>query len=79
MKVVVAPDSYKGCLTAGEVAQGIASTLRARHPDWEVLELPLADGGDGTLDVLLPALRGEYRQACVHDPLGGLRAQAPLL
>ena len=72
MKVVVAPDSYKGCLTAGEVAQGIASTLRARHPDWEVLELPLADGGDGTLDVLLPALRGEYRQAYVHDPLGRL-------
>lgn len=72
MKVVVAPDSYKGCLTAGEVAQGIASALRARHPDWEVLELPLADGGDGTLDVLLPALRGECRQARVHDPLGRL-------
>lgn len=72
MKVVVAPDSYKGCLTAGEVAQGMASALRAGHPDWEVVELPLADGGDGTLDVLLPALRGEYRQARVHDPLGRL-------
>ena len=70
MKVVVAPDSYKGCLTAGEVAQAIASALRAAHPDWKVLELPLADGGDGTLEVLLPALQGECRQARVHDPLG---------
>ena len=72
MKVVVAPDSYKGCLTAGEVAQGIASALRAGHPDWEVLELPLADGGDGTLDVLLRVLQGDFRQARVHDPLGRL-------
>ena len=70
MKVVVAPDSYKGCLTAGEVAQAMAAALRSGHPDWAVVELPLADGGDGTLDVLLPALQGEYRQAAVHDPLG---------
>ena len=70
MKVVVAPDSYKGCLTAGEVAQAMAASLRSGHPDWAVVELPLADGGDGTLDVLLPALQGEYRQAAVHDPLG---------
>ena len=70
MKLIVATDSYKGCLTASEVTSVIAEVFRTRHPDWEIVELPLADGGDGTLDVLLPALQGEYRQACVQDPLG---------
>jgi glycerate kinase len=70
MKLVVATDSYKGCLTASEVSAVVAEVFRTRHPDWEVVEIPLADGGDGTLDVLLPALKGEYRQVSVHDPLG---------
>ena len=70
MKLVVATDSFKGCLTASEVTSVVAEVFRTRHPDWEVVEFPLADGGDGTLDVLLPALQGESRQACVHDPLG---------
>jgi hypothetical protein len=38
MKVIVAPDSYKGCLPAGEVAAIVADSLRKAHPDWEVLE-----------------------------------------
>ena len=70
MKVVVAPDSYKGCLSAREVAGTLASALRERHPDWDVVEFPLADGGEGTVDVLTSALGGAFCEAAVSDPLG---------
>ena len=70
MKVIVAPDSFKGCLSSQEVASTLASALRGLHPDWEVVEFPLADGGEGTVDVLTPALGGEFRLAVVSDPLG---------
>ena len=69
-KVVVAPDSFKGCLSAQEVASTLASALRGLHSDWEVVENPLADGGEGTVDVLTPALGGAFRLAVVSDPLG---------
>ena len=69
-KVVVAPDSFKGCLSAQEVASTLTSALRELHPDWEVVGHPLADGGEGTVDVLTPALGGELRLAVVSDPLG---------
>ena len=69
-KVVVAPDSFKGCLSAQEVASTLASALCRLHPDWEVVGHPLADGGEGTVDVLTPALGGEFRLAVVSDPLG---------
>jgi glycerate kinase len=70
MRLILAPDSFKGCLSAREVAGVLAAAVRERHPDWEVVELPLADGGEGTLDVLAAALRGEIRTAQVTDPLG---------
>ncbi len=70
MKILIAPDSFKGCLPAREVAAVLGAAVRERHPDWEVVELPLADGGEGTLDVLVAALRGEIRTARVSDPLG---------
>lgn len=70
MKVIVAPDSFKGCLPAGEVAGTVAAALRERHPDWEVVQLPLADGGEGTLDIVTPAIGGTICRAQVHDPLG---------
>ena len=69
-KVVVAPDSFKGCLSAQEVASTLTSALRGLHPEWEVVGHPLADGGEGTVDVLTPALGGEFRLAVVSDPLG---------
>ena len=70
MKLILAPDSFKGCLPAREVAAVLGAAVRGRHPDWEVVELPLADGGEGTLDVLDVALGGEVRTAQVSDPLG---------
>lgn len=69
-KVIVAPDSFKGCLAAREVAHTVASALRERHPDWEVGEFPLADGGEGTVDVVIPAMGGSFCEAVVSDPLG---------
>jgi hypothetical protein len=66
--IVVAPDSFKGTLSAREVANALARGLRATGPD--VLELPVGDGGEGTMDVLVAVLGGELRTAVVSDPLG---------
>ena len=70
MKVVIAPDSYKGCLPAREVAAAMAAGVRAARPDAEIVTLPLADGGEGTLEILTDALGGVLREADVSDPLG---------
>lgn len=70
MKVILAPDSFKGCMTAVEVAAVMAAALRELHPDWEIVELPLADGGEGTVDAVMSSLGGEMRKATVSDPLG---------
>lgn len=55
MRVVVAPDKFKGCLTAAEVAAAVAAGLLARRPGLEVDQLPVADGGDGTVAAALGA------------------------
>lgn len=65
---MVAPDSFKGTMDAVEVAAAVARGLRAGGR--EAIELPVADGGEGTMDVLLTALGGERRAARVQDPLG---------
>jgi glycerate kinase len=67
-RVLVAPDSFKGTLAATEVAAAIARGLRAAGRD--AVELPVADGGEGTMDVLVGVLGGELRTAEVTDPLG---------
>jgi glycerate 2-kinase len=65
---LVAPDSFKGTFTASEVAAAVAAGLRSAGR--EAVELPVADGGEGTMDVLLSAIGGERRTARVSDPLG---------
>ncbi|MFJ7214389.1 glycerate kinase [Amycolatopsis sp. NPDC098790] len=55
MKVLVAPDKFKGSLTAAEVASAVASGLTDVHPGLEVKTLPVADGGDGTVDAAVAA------------------------
>jgi glycerate 2-kinase len=64
LKALVAPDSFKGTFTAAEAAAAIARGLRAGGR--EAVELPVADGGEGTMDVL----GGELHTARVSDPLG---------
>lgn len=70
MRVLVAPDKWKGCLAAAEVAAALASGLRRGLPGAEVEVLPVADGGEGTLDLLLAARGGARREVRVTGPLG---------
>ena len=68
MRWLVAPDSFKGTLTAAEVAEAIGRGLRGAGV--EAVLLPAADGGEGTMDALLATLGGELETAPAHDPLG---------
>jgi len=67
MRFLVAPDSFKGTFDAGAVAEAIAGGLEEGGAEAE--RCPVADGGEGTMEVLLGALGGEWRRAAVHDPL----------
>src|SRR3954447_24447830 len=67
--ILVAPDSFKGTLRAAQVAASVGAGIEAAGlvpPDL----CPVADGGEGTLEVLLTALGGETAGATVSDPLG---------
>jgi glycerate kinase len=66
--ILVAPDSFKGTLSATEVAAAVAAGLRTAGR--ETVELPVADGGEGTMEVLQTVIGGERRTVSVGDPLG---------
>jgi glycerate 2-kinase len=68
LPVLVAPDSFKGTFSAREVADAIGAGLRSS--DREAHELPVADGGEGTMEVLVTALGGDVRTITASDPLG---------
>lgn len=70
MRIVVAPNAFKGSLSAVEAAEAIAEGIRAAAPDAEVALVPIADGGDGTVDALVAASNGELRRLRVRGPLG---------
>lgn len=70
MKIVIAPDSYKGSLSAVKVAGAMARAAREVFPDAQVEEIPMADGGEGTVDALAAATGGRRVQARVTGPLG---------
>ncbi len=70
MKIVVTPDSFKGSLTAVEVADAIGQGVRAVFPEAEVVKIPMADGGDGTVQCLVNATGGEILKEKVTGPLG---------
>src|SRR5665213_642752 len=67
--VVIAPDKFKGSLTATQAAQALQRGVHAARPDARCLLCPMADGGEGTVDVFLE--RGATRKSArVHGPLG---------
>lgn len=70
MKIVIAPDSYKESLTAMQVATAIESGFRQVLPDAEYIKLPMADGGEGTVQSLVDATGGKVVCTEVTGPLG---------
>ncbi|MBC3239588.1 glycerate kinase [Pseudomonas lurida] len=70
MKIIIAPDSFKDSLSAEGVAQAIASGLAQVWPDAQLIQCPMADGGEGTVDSVLAACNGQLRQQNVRGPLG---------
>ena len=70
VKILIAPDKFKGSLGAAEVAEHIAAGLREALPGAEITILPVADGGEGTASVICSAAGGEWHTCAVHDPLG---------
>jgi glycerate 2-kinase len=70
MRVVIAPDSFKGVLSAGAAARAIAEGVRRARPQVDISLIPMADGGEGSLDVLVDAARGNRRRVPASGPLG---------
>lgn len=58
MKIVIAPDSYKESLSASEVAQAIEKGFREIFPDAQYVSVPVADGGEGTVEAMIAATQG---------------------
>ncbi|WP_346353717.1 glycerate kinase [Azotosporobacter soli] len=70
MKIIVAPDSYKGSLTAVQVASAMARGIGRVYPEAQVVQMPIADGGEGTVVAMVAALGGEMVETTVQGPLG---------
>ncbi|MBX3394650.1 MAG: glycerate kinase [Phycisphaerae bacterium] len=69
-KVVIAPDSFKGSISATAAASAIAEGVRRAQPSATIIEAPMADGGEGTLEILVQALGGQMRRARVSGAMG---------
>ena len=70
MRILVAPDKFKSSLSAREVAEHIATGLREVLPNAKIDIVPMADGGEGTAEVICDALGGKWGTCPAHDPLG---------
>lgn len=70
MKIVIAPDSYKESLSALEVATAIERGFREIFPEAVYVKLPVADGGEGTVEAMIAATQGRIVHVPVTDPLG---------
>ncbi len=70
MKIVIAPDSYKESLSAQEVATQIEAGFREIFPDASYVKLPVADGGEGTVEAMVAATQGRIVEVQVTGPLG---------
>ncbi len=70
MRVIVAPDSYKGSISALGVAEAMEKGITKVFPQAKVLKLPIADGGEGTVEALVSATNGRFFNKEVTGPLG---------
>ena len=69
MKIVLAPDKFKGSLTGMQFCKAVEESIKKVMPNSEIISLPLADGGDGTIDVLEYHLKGNRVSVKVNNPL----------
>ena len=80
MKIVLAPDSFKGSLTAAQVCAAMEEGIRRYLPDAEIVSAPMADGGEGTVQSLVDATGGMFITEQVYGPLGEpVEAREPLV
>src|SRR5438270_977261 len=70
MRIVIAPNAFKGSLSALDAAEAIAEGVRIVAADADLVLVPIADGGDGTVDALVAATHGDRRTLRVRGPLG---------
>ena len=68
-KIIIASDSYKGSLSSAEVASAAEKAIFKVFPDCSVVKIPVADGGEGTVEALTLAMNGQIISCSVHDPL----------
>lgn len=71
MRIVIAPDSFKGSLTAREVSDAIEEGVKCVFPKAQIIKIPMADGGEGTVECLVEATGGRIFKKEVIGPLGG--------
>ena len=69
MKVIIAIDSFKGCLTSKQANEAAAEGIRRACPDAEVVEIPVSDGGEGYMEAFHAAIGGTLEEVTVRDPL----------
>ena len=69
MKVIIAIDSFKGCLTSKQANEAAAEGIRRVCPDAEVVEIPVSDGGEGYMEAFHAAIGGSLEEVVVRDPL----------
>ena len=87
MKFLFASDSFKGTLSSERITQLLEEAAGRIFPGCETAGVPVADGGEGTIDAVISALNGTYRRLTVHGPLmedqqsftGSLKGTLPLL
>jgi len=70
MRILIAPDKFKGALSARDVAGNIAKGLRDVLPDAEIEIVPMADGGEGTAEAICEVRGGSWLKCRAHDPIG---------
>ena len=69
MKVIIAIDSFKGCLTSKEANEAAAEGIRKKYPDAEIVEVSVSDGGEGYMEAFHAAIGGRLEGVTVRDPL----------
>jgi glycerate 2-kinase len=70
VKILIAPDKFKGALSARDVAENIAEGLHEVLPNAEIEIVPMADGGEGTAEAICEARSGSWLKCKAHDPIG---------